>query len=224
MKRRLSNRRTEGLTLTEVIYSLAVIVVVVAAVLYPQLRPRRKGCHCRPSCVSNLKQVGLAFRMFSQDHGDKFPWAVSTNEGGTLEYADSADVFRHFVAISNELPSPKPLTCNGDVRRTKASAWHQLTNNTDHLSYFVGLDADESRPQTIISGDRNLTTNGKPALGVVTISSGTVLGFTRELHRTHGNIALGDGSAQQVSNAELQKQTTAQLQSGPTQFFRLALP
>src|SRR5437870_3083139 len=52
----------------------------------------------RIACVFNLKQVGLALRMWSSDHGEKFPMAVSTNEGGSLEFIGSGNVFQRTAA------------------------------------------------------------------------------------------------------------------------------
>jgi competence protein ComGC len=223
MTRRLNNQRIGGFTLVEVV-TVIVVVVVLAGVLLPMLmRPRTT--RCGPiGCASRLQQIGLAFRMWSQEHGDKFPWAVSTNEGGTLEFAHTSDVFRHYLSLSNELSSPKVLRCLADEKRTAATSWDQLTSNAPFLSYFAGLNADESRPQTILSGDRNLTTNGRPAAGVITVSSNASFGFTRELHRTHGNIGLADGSAQQVTAADLQKQNILQFQTITSQSVRLAIP
>lgn len=204
-----------------VIVAVAVLAALAASLLSAMAKASKpRG---RSICVSNLMQVGLASRMWAQEHGDKFPWAVSTNEGGTLEFASTPDVFRHFLALTNELSSPKVLRCDKDSMRVKALAWDQLTNNA-HLSYFAGLDADESRPQTILSGDRNLTTNRQPASGVIAITTNTVLGFTRAMHATHGNIGLSDGSAQQVAGASLQRQTVAQVQGGTVQPLRLAIP
>jgi hypothetical protein len=203
-----------------VIVAVMVLAVVFLAVL-AESKPKR---HLHPNCISNLQQVGLALRMFSNDHGEKFPWAVSTNEGGTLEFAHTADVFRHYLALSNELSSPKVLRCPAEGNRPKASSWDQLTNNTAGLSYFTGLNASEFQPQSILSGDRNLTTNGRPAMGVISISSSTVFGFTRELHLTYGYIGLGDGSAQQVTGTSLGKQIQAALQSTNVAALRFSIP
>ena len=37
-------------------------------------------------CDCNLKQIGLSLRVFANDHSDKFPMQLSTNQGGTMEY------------------------------------------------------------------------------------------------------------------------------------------
>jgi prepilin-type processing-associated H-X9-DG protein len=222
MKRRLSTQRTGGLTFLEVLVSI-VVVGVAAAVFIPMLQPRRRGCG-GINCVSNLKQVGLAMRMWSNDHNEKFPWNVSTNEGGTMELVGTSKVFQHFLAASNELSSPKVLSCPKDAQRTRATAWDQLTNDAWHISYFVGLEADETKPRSILSGDRNLTTNGRPAFGKVTIAGAKAMGWTARIHKNAGNIGFGDGSAMQFSAKDLQ----APFQSARTNFgvnsIRLVIP
>jgi len=162
--------------------------------------------------------------MWSNDHDEKFPWQVSTNQGGTMEYANSTEVFRHYLAMSNELTSPKVLACPMDTQRTRATAWDQLTNDARQISYFVGLDADETKPQSILSGDRNLTTNGRPGKGAVTISGATAIGWTARIQTNAGNVAFGDGSAGGLLATSLQ----AQFQSARTNLgvdsLRLVIP
>src|SRR4051794_38777944 len=91
----------QGLTLTEILVAI-VVIAVLAGLLLPALNKPHHG-RGRINCVSNLKQVGLAMRMFSNEHNDKFPWAVPMASGGSLEYSNSMEVFRHFMALSNVL-------------------------------------------------------------------------------------------------------------------------
>ena len=116
-----------GLTFVEVLVSI-VVVALLAILLIPAFTKARHRSG-RVNCVSNLKQIGLAFRMWSNDHGEKFPWSVSTTNGGTLEFAAKPEVFRHYLAVSNELTSPKVLKCPVDKKRTSASSWGQLTDD-----------------------------------------------------------------------------------------------
>ena len=222
MKRRLSNQRTGGLTLVEVLVSIAVVALM--AVLVILFFAKANAGVTRINCVYSLKHIGLAMRMWSNDHGDKFPWSVSTTNGGTMEFAGKPEVFRHYLAISNELTSPKVLKCEKDEKRTQASSWAQLTNDARHLSYFVGLDADEGRPQMILSGDRNLSFNGRLASGLVTLKSNTVLGVAPLLHTNYINVGLADGSAQQAPTAALQTLNRAQFASITNQSVLLAIP
>lgn len=222
MKRRLSTQRTRGLTLVEVLVSI-VVVAIAAAVFIPYLaRPRVIGCGL--SCASNLKIVGLGLRMWSNDQGDKFPWCVSTNQGGTMEFVNSGQVFRHYLAISNELSIPKMLACSKDGQRTRAATWDQLTNDTQHISYFVGLDADEAKPRSILSGDRNLTTNGRPTAGTITLTRAITTGWTGSIHTNAGNIGFGDGSAQEFSSKELPTQFKAALTNLEKDSLRVVIP
>jgi hypothetical protein len=221
MKRRLSNQRT-GLTFEEVLVSISVVALfaVMAFSIFAKSRVRAS----RINCVSNLKQIGLAFRMWSGDQGGGFPWAVSITNGGTLEFAGKPEVFRHYLAISNEMSSPKVLTCEQDEQRTKASSWDQVTSDSRHISYFLGLTADQSRPQMILTGDRNLTTNGRLALGLIGVTSNTVLGLAPILHKNSINVGLADGSAQQMPESMLQRLNGAQLASSSNQSVLLAIP
>ncbi|MDB6030142.1 MAG: hypothetical protein JWM16_480 [Verrucomicrobiales bacterium] len=151
--------------------------------------------------MSNLKQVGLATRMFSNDHQDKFPWAVPKSRGGSLEYAGSTEVFRHFFAISNELTSPKVLCCPRDLERPKQSEWNRVSNS--NVSYFVGLDADESQPQAILSGDRSLSTTSRPWSGVMIVTKKSPPRVLPFLHNNRIIIGFGDGSVQQMTESEV---------------------
>lgn len=143
-----------GLSLVEVLLVIAT-VVLVAAIFLPRLA-RRNVRSSRISCTSQLKQIGLAFRLFSNDHNDQFPFAVSNELGGTFTFANSPQVFRHYEAMSNELVTPKVLICSTDSGKLRATDFLTPLANSN-ISYFVGLGADESKPQRILSGDRNIT-------------------------------------------------------------------
>lgn len=208
-------QRARGLTVVEVLLVI-VTIVLVAAVFLPMLarsRPRSS----RIGCTGNLKQVGLAAHLWSIDHADQYPQA-STNLEGSLAWANSTQVFRHFQAMSNELVSPKILVCPEDKSRKKASTFVNFSNG--NLSYFIALDADASKSQRLLSGDRNIT-GGTLSDGFLrTLTSNTTAGWTTELHNRSGNVALSDFSVHQVTKTDLQRQ----LQAGDLNIIRLAIP
>jgi len=208
------------------------LLVIVATVLFAigfLFMPRSGGGKTKASrinCVSNIKQIGLAFRMWANDHGEVFPMnsSVSSTNGGTLEFALTGEVWKHFQIISNEVNTPKVFFCPEDKKRSRTANWQEFTNNS-HLSYFVGLDADETNPQSILSGDRNLTsTTVKPVKGVLNITANDRVEWTKEIHKEAGNIGLGDGSAHQFSAYTLSKQFQATFNSTTQAVHRLALP
>ena len=190
--------RTDGFTLIELL-----VVVVVMAILVGMLLPALMNSRVvkkRIHCINNLKQVGLSYRIFAMDNEDRFPFQVSTNQGGTKEYqTDPLSAFRHFRAMSNELSAPKVLVCPQDRDRTAATSFESGFGNTN-VSYFVGLQARETMRQSILSGDRNLVVDGKRVeTGLLMLNKSSVVTWDKDMHRHAGNVAFSDGSVQQLT-------------------------
>ena len=210
-----SKRR--GFTLVGLLVIIAVIAIL-AAMLLPALAAAKRKAQ-RINCVNNLKQTGLAFRIWEGDNGDKYPMAVSTSKGGTKEFDTGANTFRHFQVMSNELSTPKILICPEDTRSV-ADNFARLKNQ--NISYFVGLDANESSPQMLLDGDRNITDVSEPQNGILKLVPGGPIGWTSAIHNNQGNVGLADGSVQQYSSSALRE---ALRNSGdPTNTWRIALP
>ncbi len=110
----------------------------------------------RITCENNLKVIGLAIRIWAGDHGDKYPFQVSTNAGGTLElcdrYADGFDrnALAHFLVMSNELSIPLLLCCPHDSSKTPVLNWRKLS--VTNCSYRLRTDAkvSDDNPREIL--------------------------------------------------------------------------
>lgn len=64
-----------GFTLIELLTVIA-IIAVLAAILFPVFARARENAR-RASCMSNLKQLGLAAMMYTQDYDEKYPYATT---------------------------------------------------------------------------------------------------------------------------------------------------
>jgi hypothetical protein len=154
----MNRHSISAFTKLDMMIVVATLVMLSILAVYVQqrggfARPRSSRVGCR----SNLQQIGLGFRMWSNDHGELFPWQVPIADGGTKELASLPYAAFHYLAISNELNSAKILNCPNDTERIRANAWDAPLHLS--LSYFAGLNANETKPATILAGDRNVSTN-----------------------------------------------------------------
>jgi prepilin-type N-terminal cleavage/methylation domain-containing protein/prepilin-type processing-associated H-X9-DG protein len=87
-------RRHGGFTLIELLVVIA-IIAILAAILFPVFAQAREKARSS-SCLSNQKQVALAFSMYSQDYDETYPLAADANgvwwETGVTPYIKSNNV------------------------------------------------------------------------------------------------------------------------------------
>lgn len=207
-----------GFTLVELLVVIA-IIALLAALLLPALA-RAKEHARRAKCLSNLKQVTQGIKVFGLDTSGYYPWHMDASEGGT--YGPLAgQSWRHFLAISNELDTPKILSCPSDSgTRTTVLDWSDRAegfvhpaNRANAVSYFLALDAFEFLFSTMIVGDRNILggTPGNcasvadpPGVPATLLSTNNPnIRWGSSTHGRLGIIVLSDGSAHIMRDVQL---------------------
>jgi len=96
-------------------------------------------------CVNNLKQLGLACKIWAIDHQDTFPSEV--------------------LLMTNEISTPKVLACPGDAAHPAVSDWKSFTASSGSYE-FLGATGSDAEPTRVIFRC--------PIHGSVTLADGSV--------------------------------------------------
>jgi prepilin-type N-terminal cleavage/methylation domain-containing protein/prepilin-type processing-associated H-X9-DG protein len=81
-------KQHQGFTLIELLVVIA-IIAILASILFPVFARARENAR-RTSCLSNLKQMGLAAMQYTQDYDETYPFSLRTLPTGTTA-ADMPD-------------------------------------------------------------------------------------------------------------------------------------
>lgn len=186
----LNQARDTALTLFEVIVVI-VVLSVLAVFLFPILARGKRDR--RLSCVNNLMQIGIASKIWAEDHNNKYPFEVSATNGGTMGFISGRNVWLNFLVMSNELSTPKVLVCPKDAERQPAAS--KFTSQlAGHVSYFICLDARPNNPQRVLAGDDNLVVNDVPVRqGILNLPKSATINWTEGRHHGFGNTLFANG-------------------------------
>ena len=138
--------RRPGFTLIELLVVIA-IIGILAGLLLPTLG-RAKEAGRSTACLSNLRQVGVALQLYTDDHQNRLPF-MRDRSFDTNSLPDTNALGTIDVVLTNYLGNGRVLKCPSDFRglyeQTGSSySWNSLLNGQDaeHLSVFqINFDA-----------------------------------------------------------------------------------
>jgi len=183
MQAKYTNKRAQGMTLLESLV-IMVLLAILVAMLAPAFAPRRHHGSTRIRCVNDLKMIGTAYRIWANDNNGNFPMQEIQAQGGMQEILSnsmSAGQYAYlpYSIMQNELGNaPKIVVCPDDERAANTNFYYGTDNapkpsgtnwptpsntgtfDNTNVSYFIGVGALDTYPQSILGGDRNLGSGG----------------------------------------------------------------
>jgi prepilin-type N-terminal cleavage/methylation domain-containing protein/prepilin-type processing-associated H-X9-DG protein len=114
-------------TLIELLVVIA-IIAILAAILFPVFAQAREKARAA-ACVSHLKQIGMAWAMYAQDHDERvLPWGP-----GTRDYTKETVLIQ--VLLQPYAKNFLIFTCPNDTSKQPFSYWRNV-----YLDRWAGAD------------------------------------------------------------------------------------
>ncbi|MBC8104105.1 MAG: DUF1559 domain-containing protein [Cytophagales bacterium] len=168
--RRVFTRITSGFTLIELLVVIA-IIAILAAILFPVFAQAREKAR-QTACLSNLKQLGLAFGSYAQDYEETYPISEIQNTAYAINSWDKA--IEPYVGLKVGGKSVAIFRCPSDVQvRTSGAGVTGDDTRTYAMARSKGRGVATSPNQTI-SGTTDRYAAPRP-ISEVTAPAGTFL-------------------------------------------------
>jgi len=193
------NQRKSGFTLVEIMVVISIIATLAGLLLaaLPKVKERARQAVCR----SNLKQLGVAVTLYSENNSNCLPLAMQQDQIlGTVYWSD-------LLCVPYVTPGPPTLrTTAQQISYTmqlrtngKLHGVFYCPDEGDHSIPAYGVNAIDDRDQTSISGQR-----GSHQFGIaMSMRGGTFVPVTfNEVSNPSATVFLADSTANSQCNTD----------------------
>jgi prepilin-type N-terminal cleavage/methylation domain-containing protein/prepilin-type processing-associated H-X9-DG protein len=198
---RSSNRTARAFTLVELLVVIGIIAILIA-ILLPALSKSRESAR-RAACLSNLRQVHLAFSLYAGNYKDQVPlgYRAGNKQFNSMMYSFTTQKIVLFGWLWNEhlMPNPNVFFCPSEtdpksLYDTPANPWPPGADPTKHSYSGYGCRPeielpDDPLPDLILP--RLPRFRNKAIFADLT----AIVARVDTRHKTGINVLYGDGSA-----------------------------
>lgn len=177
----MSYQQKRGFTLIELLVVIA-IIAILAAILFPAFARARENAR-RASCQSNLKQIGLGIKQYTQDYDERLPSALVSD----------ANVVGWAGAIQPYVKSEQIFQCPSSITSPPDDAlFADRLNDPNFTDYFYNFNLNQTS-EAQLQYSANVVMNGDSGSGAAEkyLQATDLAGGQR--HFEGGNFSFADG-------------------------------
>lgn len=200
--------RHAAFTLVELLTVIG-IIALLAALLFPVFATAR-GKAREITCVSNLRQIGLAIKMYAQDYDEYYPWAVDPTDKYTPQIWDS---FPHWRDLIPGMPllheALQPYVRSADLFKCPADTGYDVEDFTGErldarpTSFRRFGTSYNYRTEIAFRGMREGAFHNPASINVMMDAAGHWHGGLL-FDRMRYNVLHGDGHTKNLSRSQLE--------------------